>query len=121
MEKGEHKEEPAAQTEGEVKGEEKEEEKKEEPKKAQEEEKIRSIVLTGYGGYSKIQIQKSRKPQPTDGRVLIRVHAWWVSHLERWFSCFFFFTIRIAAHFPQECNNLDHIQMNILQKGWNFL
>ncbi|XP_029191095.2 synaptic vesicle membrane protein VAT-1 homolog [Acropora millepora] len=75
MEKGEHKEEPAAQTEGEVKSEEKEEEKKEEPKKAQEEEKIRSIVLTGYGGYSKIQIQKSRKPQPTDGRVVIRVHA----------------------------------------------
>lgn len=76
MEKGEHKEEPPAQTEEEAKNEEKEEEKKEEPKKAQEEEKIRSIVLTGYGGYSKVQIQKSIKPQPTDGRVVVRVHAW---------------------------------------------
>lgn len=76
MDKGEHKEETAAQTEGETKSEEKGEEKNEEPKKAQEEEMIRSIVLTGYGGYSKVQIQKSRKPQPTDGRVIVRVHAW---------------------------------------------
>ncbi|XP_068725582.1 synaptic vesicle membrane protein VAT-1 homolog [Montipora capricornis] len=76
MADGEQKEEPVAQTEGEAKSEQKVEEKKEETQKEPEEEKMRSIVLTGYGGYSKLQVQqKFAKPKPIEGHVIIRVHA----------------------------------------------
>ena len=68
----ERKEEAAAKAEGEEKPEEKAEEKKEQP----EQERMRSIVLTGYGGYNKLQVQKLVKPKPTNGQVLVRVHAW---------------------------------------------
>ena len=54
------------------------EEKKEEPhSQVQPElESMRSIVLTGYGGYSKLQVQKFAKPKPMQGQVIVRVHAW---------------------------------------------
>lgn len=70
------KEEPEAKVEGEAKSEEKVEEKKEEPEKQPEQEMMRSIVLTGFGGYNKLQVQKFAKPKATAGHVVVRVHTW---------------------------------------------
>ena len=39
-------------------------------------ESMRSIVLTGYGGYDKLQVQKYAKPKPMQGQVVVKVHAW---------------------------------------------
>lgn len=64
--------EAAAKVEGKEKPEEKAEEKNEQPEK----EMMRSIVLTGYGGYDKLQVQKLTKPKPANGQVVVRVHAW---------------------------------------------
>ncbi|KAJ7356038.1 Synaptic vesicle membrane protein VAT-1 [Desmophyllum pertusum] len=36
---------------------------------------MRSVVLTGYGGYNKLQVQKYAKPKPMNGQVVVRVHA----------------------------------------------
>jgi len=63
--------EAAAKVEGKEKPEEKAEEKNEQPEK----EMMRSIVLTGYGGYDKLQVQKLTKPKPANGQVVVRVHA----------------------------------------------
>lgn len=51
----------------------KEEEKKEDPPK-----EMRSIVLTGFGGYKGVKILKKPEPTAQAGEVLIRVRAWWV-------------------------------------------
>lgn len=51
----------------------KEEEKKEDPPK-----EMRSIVLTGFGGYKGVKILKKPEPTAAAGEVLIRVRAWWV-------------------------------------------
>lgn len=42
----------------------------------QEEETIRAIVLTGFGGYSKLKVEKRPKPKATEGHVVVKVHAW---------------------------------------------
>ena len=60
----------------EPKAEEKAEEKEEHLEKQPELETMRSIVLTGYGGYNKLQVQKYAKPKPMNGQVVVRVHAW---------------------------------------------
>ena len=39
-------------------------------------ESMRSVVLTGYGGYNKLQVQKYAKPKPVQGQVVVKVHAW---------------------------------------------
>ena len=39
-------------------------------------ETMRSIVLTGYGNYSKLQVQKYAKPKPMNGQLVVRVHTW---------------------------------------------
>lgn len=49
----------------------KEEEKKEDPPK-----EMRSIVLTGFGGFKGVKILKKPEPAPQAGEVLIRVRAW---------------------------------------------
>jgi hypothetical protein len=49
----------------------KEEEKKEDPPK-----EMRSIVLTGFGGYKGVKIMKKPEPTAAAGEVLIRVRAW---------------------------------------------
>lgn len=49
----------------------KEEEKKEDPPK-----EMRSIVLTGFGGYKGVKILKKPEPTAQAGEVLIRVRAW---------------------------------------------
>lgn len=49
----------------------KEEEKKEDPPK-----EMRSIVLTGFGGYKGVKILKRPEPTAQAGEVLIRVRAW---------------------------------------------
>jgi len=41
-----------------------------------EQETMRSVVLTGYGGIHKLQVQKYAKPKPMNGQVVVRVHAW---------------------------------------------
>lgn len=41
-----------------------------------EQETMRSVVLTGYGGINKLQVQKYAKPKPMNGQVVVRVHAW---------------------------------------------
>ena len=46
-----------------------------------EQETMRSVVLTGYGGIHKLQVQKYAKPKPMNGQVVVRVHAWWVRRL----------------------------------------
>lgn len=51
----------------------KEEEKKEDPPK-----EMRSIVLTGFGGFKGVKILKKPEPTAQAGEVLIRVRAWWV-------------------------------------------
>ena len=59
--------------------EEKPEEKAEEKKEAEkqpEQQTMRSVFLTGYGGYNKLQLQKHAKPKPASGQVVVRVHAW---------------------------------------------
>lgn len=71
----ERKEEPQAKPEAEEKPEEKAEEKKE-PEKQPEQQTMRSIFLTGYGGYNKLQVQKHAKSKPGSGQVVVRVHAW---------------------------------------------
>lgn len=73
----ERKEEPQAKPEEEEKPEEKAEEKKE-AEKQPEQQTMRSVFLTGYGGYNKLQVQKHAKPKPASGQVVVRVHAWWV-------------------------------------------
>lgn len=73
----ERKEEPQAKPEAEEKPEEKAEEKKE-AEKQPEQQTMRSVFLTGYGGYNKLQVQKHAKPKPASGQVVVRVHAWWV-------------------------------------------
>lgn len=40
-----------------------------------EQETMRCVVLTGYGGYNKLEVQKYAKPKPMNGQVVIRVHA----------------------------------------------
>lgn len=49
----------------------KDEEKKEDPPK-----EMRSIVLTGFGGYKGVKILKKPEPTVQSGEVLIRVRAW---------------------------------------------
>lgn len=49
----------------------KEEEKKEDPPK-----EMRSIVLTGFGGFKGVKILKKPEPTAQSGEVLIRVRAW---------------------------------------------
>lgn len=71
----ERKEEPQAKPEAEEKPEEKAEEKKE-AEKQPEQQTMRSVFLTGYGGYNKLQMQKHAKPKPESGQVVVRVHAW---------------------------------------------
>lgn len=61
--------------------EEKGEEKKEHLELQPEQETMRSVVLTGYGGINKMQVQKYAKPKPMNGQVVVRVHAWWVELL----------------------------------------
>lgn len=73
----ERKEEPQAKPEAEEKPEEKAEEKKE-TEKQPEQQTMRSVFLTGYGGYNKLQVQIHAKPKPASGQVVVRVHAWWV-------------------------------------------
>lgn len=74
-----HAEEAAAATEAQTNGNgtadeaAKEEEKKEDPPK-----EMRSIVLTGFGGYKGVKILKKPEPTAAAGEVLIRVRAWWV-------------------------------------------
>lgn len=51
----------------------KEEEKKEELPPPKE---MRSIVLTGFGGYKGVKILKKPEPSAQAGEVLIRVRAW---------------------------------------------
>lgn len=41
-----------------------------------DQETMRSVVLTGYGGIHKLQVQKYAKPKPMNGQVVVRVHAW---------------------------------------------
>lgn len=44
-----------------------------------EEEKLcRCVVLTGFGGLNKVEVQLRPKPKPAEGHVLVKVHAWWV-------------------------------------------
>lgn len=62
-----------AETNGTTDGETKEEEKKEDPPK-----EMRSIVLSGFGGYKGVKILKKPEPTAQEGEVLIRVRAWWV-------------------------------------------
>jgi hypothetical protein len=50
-------------------------EKKEEEKKEPVKE-MRSIVLTGFGGYKGVKILKKPEPTAQKGEVLIRVKAW---------------------------------------------
>lgn len=72
-----HAEEAAAATEAQTNGNgtadeaAKEEEKKEDPPK-----EMRSIVLTGFGGYKGVKILKKPEPTAAAGEVLIRVRAW---------------------------------------------
>ena len=48
-----------------------------EPKPNQpEQESMRSIVLTGYGGHNKLQVHKYAKPKPMQGQAVVKVHAW---------------------------------------------
>lgn len=49
----------------------KEEEKKEDPPK-----EMRSIVLTGFGGFKGVKTLKKPEPTAQAGEVLIRVRAW---------------------------------------------
>lgn len=49
----------------------KEEEKKEDPPK-----EMRAIVLTGFGGYKGVKIQKKPEAVVGAGEVLIRVRSW---------------------------------------------
>lgn len=49
----------------------KEEEKKEDPPK-----EMRSIVLSGFGGYKGVKILKKPEPTAQAGEVLIRVRSW---------------------------------------------
>lgn len=58
-------------TNGTTDGETKEEEKKEDPPK-----EMRSIVLSGFGGYKGVKILKKPEPTAQAGEVLIRVRAW---------------------------------------------
>lgn len=60
-------EEAEAQTNGTVE----KEEKKEDPPK-----EMRSVVLTGFGGYKGVKILKKPEPTAQAGEVLIRVRAW---------------------------------------------
>lgn len=60
-----------SETNGTTDGETKEEEKKEDPPK-----EMRSIVLSGFGGYKGVKILKKPEPTAQAGEVLIRVRAW---------------------------------------------
>lgn len=42
----------------------------------EEEPTMRAVVLTAYGGYSKLKVEKRAKPKVTDGHVVVKVHAW---------------------------------------------
>lgn len=42
----------------------------------EEEQTMRAVILSGHGGYSKLKIEKRPKPKPSEGQVLIKVHAW---------------------------------------------
>lgn len=55
--------------------EEKGEEKSEHLELQPEQETMRCVVLTGYGGYNKLEVQKYAKPKPMKGQVVVRVHA----------------------------------------------
>lgn len=72
MADGTEKDEVEAQVELEEQGEDKEQHLELQP----EQETMRSVVLTGYGGYNKLQVQKYAKPKPMNGQVVVRVHAW---------------------------------------------
>lgn len=37
---------------------------------------MRSILLTGHGGYSKLKVEKQARPKITEGHVVVKVHAW---------------------------------------------
>lgn len=51
-----------------------------EPEAAKEEKEpvkeMRAVVLTGFGGYKGVKIQKKPEPTAQAGEVLIRVRAW---------------------------------------------
>lgn len=47
---------------------------KEEPKEPVKE--MRAVVLTGFGGFKGVKIQKKPEPTAQAGEVLIRVRAW---------------------------------------------
>lgn len=81
---GEAAAEGEAQTNGNGTSEEaaKEEEKKEDPPK-----EMRSIVLTGFGGYKGVKILKKPEPTAAAGEVLIRVRAWWVIEILLIYLC----------------------------------
>ena len=86
-ESSDQKDEVEAQVELEEKGEEKEQHLELQP----EQETMRSVVLTGYGGYNKLEVQKYAKPKPMNGQVVVCVHAWWVqllSFVTTVFTCF---------------------------------
>lgn len=71
-ESAEQKDEVEVQAEMEEKGEDKGQHLELQP----EQETMRSVVLTGYGGINKLQVQKFAKPKPMNGQVVVRVHAW---------------------------------------------
>ncbi|KAL9976052.1 hypothetical protein ACROYT_G013287 [Oculina patagonica] len=70
-ENAEQKDEVEVQAEMEEKGEDKEQHLELQP----EQETMRCVVLTGYGGINKLQVQKYAKPKPMNGQVVVRVHA----------------------------------------------
>lgn len=42
----------------------------------QKAELCRCVMLTGIGGLNKLEVQRRPKPKPTEGQVLVKVHAW---------------------------------------------
>lgn len=42
----------------------------------QKAEVCRGVVLTGIGGLNKVEVKQMVKPKPSEGHVLVKVHAW---------------------------------------------
>ena len=49
----------------------------------QKAELCRCVVLTGIGGLNKVEVRQNPKPKPTEGHVLVKVHAWWVQNITK--------------------------------------